>query len=429
MSIDMSRRGRRPATPVVPGDDRLRIAYLHYLSGADTALGHVEQFATAARRLGHEIEVHAMDLTPTDSARNGNARSRLSGALKRRFGRYLHEPKELLWNARYVRKETELLATLRPDVLLVRNHGFIASWAMAARRLGIPVALEMNAPVEEATLYHDEYMHVPWVPVQLERVKVRRADAITVVSSSLRRHVIERYGADPGKIVVAPNGADHDLFRSDVPPDPEVANGKPGVVIGFVGSFHKWHGTLLLARMIRAVAAARPSARFLLVGDGPEASDVRGLIAELGDRVIWLGRVPHARIPALVASLDIGVMPESNFYGSPLKVIEWMAAARAVVAPDYAPLRDVIDSNTHGLLFPPGDLQALTSSIIRLIDEPALRESLGRAASARVRAELSWTANAQRVVLACRAARQRFHGVTQPCAQVDTGIQWRESAP
>ena len=116
--------------------------------------------------------------------------------------------------------------------------------------------------------------------------------------------------------------------------------------------------------------------------------------------------------PGLVASLDVGVMPESNFYGSPLKVIEWMAAAKAVVAPSYAPLTDVIDHGVHGLLFAPGDLSSLVASVIQLIDEPHLRHSLGRAAAARVRAELTWTDNARRVLSACEAARQRHRQTT-----------------
>ena len=423
--VKMSPAATAQGTRTAPG--RLRIAYLHYLFGADTALGHVEQFAAAARRLGHQVDVRAMNLAPPDSHGNGDTQSTLRGALKRRFSRYLHEPKELFWNARYLAKETKLLSSLEPDVLLVRNQGFVASCAFVGRRLGIPMVLEMNAPVEESSLYFDEYAHVPWVPVQLERLKVRRADAITVVSSALKRHVIERYGAAPEKIVVVPNGADHDLFRSDRPPDLEIANGRPGVVIGFVGSFRKWHGTRLLTEMIRAVGALRPSARFVLVGDGPEAADVKRLIAELGDRVMWMGRVPHARVPGLVASLDIGVMPESNFYGSPLKVIEWMAAARAVVAPDYAPLREVIDDGVHGLLFPPGDASALTARVIQLIDHPFLRESLGWAAAARVRAELSWAENARRVLLACHAARERFHKTVPHHHQIDATPQRQRS--
>jgi glycosyltransferase involved in cell wall biosynthesis len=120
--------------------------------------------------------------------------------------------------------------------------------------------------------------------------------------------------------------------------------------------------------------------------------------------VTFLGRVPHERVPGLVGALDIGVMPESNFYGSPLKVIEWMAAAKAVVAPRYGPLVEVIDDGEHGLLFTPRDVEHLVAQVLRLVDEPALRAQVGARAAARVTRSLTWEHNAQRVLAACEEA-------------------------
>ena len=97
-------------------------------------------------------------------------------------------------------------------------------------------------------------------------------------------------------------------------------------------------------------------------------------------------------------------MPESNFYGSPLKVIEWMAAARAVVAPSYGPLEEVIDDGVQGLLFEPRNAEQLVAQILRLVDSRELREKLGAAAATRVTEGLTWEHNAQRVLDACREA-------------------------
>jgi hypothetical protein len=111
----------------------LRVAYLHYLLESDTAIGHVDQFAAAARRLGHRVDVHAMNLAVPRSDLANDSHSRLRTALTRGLRRYLHEPKELLGNAHYVARETRLLAKSRPDVLLVRNQGFIASCGVVGR--------------------------------------------------------------------------------------------------------------------------------------------------------------------------------------------------------------------------------------------------------------------------------------------------------
>jgi glycosyltransferase involved in cell wall biosynthesis len=228
---------------------------------------------------------------------------------------------------------------------------------------------------------------------------------VTVVSSTLKAMLVEAHGIPPDRVAVVPNGADLDRFRPDVRPDPGLA-WPPGTgpVIGFVGSFRRWHGTELLHRMITTVAAARPRTAFLLVGDGPERGAVQEATAALGHRVVMTGRVPHDRVPALTASFDIGVLPETLFYGSPLKVVEWMAAGRSVVAPGYPAMQDLFADGVHGLYFPPGDGASFASAVLRLVDDPALRARLGTAAALRAQSALSWVDNARRVIAACDLA-------------------------
>jgi glycosyltransferase involved in cell wall biosynthesis len=382
----------------------MRIAYLHYLTADDMALHHVRQFADAARGLGHTVDVHAMNFAASPGG-GGAEHSPLRARMKRRARRWLHDPKELIWNARYIARELRVLRAERPDVLLVRDHLPTVSCVPVARRLDLPLVLELNAPAAEVRLHPDGYVHLPWLPERLEAWKLRAADAVTVVSSSLKQYLTARYGIAADKIVVVPNGADVDAFRPDVAPDAAVVTGGP--VVGFVGSFQSWHGTGLFAALMQRVAAARPAARFVLVGDGPDAGLLRNAAASLGDRALFTGMVPHRRVPALVAALDVGVLPAADFYRCPLKVVEWMAAGRAVVAADHPPLRDLLTDGAEGVLFPPGDREALTAAVIGLIDDAGRRRAIGAAAAARVRAGLTWTHNAGRVIAACEAARQR----------------------
>ena len=383
----------------------MRIAYLHYLCAQDTARHHVTQFTAAAAELGAEVVVAAMNPVAGEEAVGADLslRRRARSAVKERCSRYLHEPKELVWNARYVARELKVLARLRPDVLLVRDHTPTASCVVVAHRLGLPLVIEFNSPADEAHLYLDEYWHVPVVGSWLEGLKLRHADAVTVVSTALRDHLIARHGVDAGKFAVVPNGGDTARFHPDVAPDAALPRGD-SPVIGFVGSFSRWHGTELLADMILAVGRARPKARFLLVGDGAERIGVTTAIASLGDRVLWTGSVPHERVPGLVAAMDVGVVPDAGFYMSPLKALEWMAAARALVAPDTGPLREIAEDGVHALLFRQRSRDDLVAAVLRLIDEPGVRRRLGDAAAARVRAELTWTDNARKVLAACERA-------------------------
>ncbi len=383
----------------------MHVAYLHYLYGQDTALHHVRQFAAAARELGHRVDVHAMNLAP---AGGGDGKTSLSGrlrrALKRRFSRYLHDPKELYWNLRYVRRELALLRPEPPDVLLVRNHHLGVSCVPVARRLGVPLVLEVNAPAAEARQYFGEYSHLGRLQEWTSRWKLRRADAVVVVSSALKSHLAARYRLDPERISVATNGADLERFRPETPPDPEFPRHEAEPRIGFVGSFQQFHGLDLLAGMTQRVAAARPAARFLFVGGGAGAERLRRRL-DLGDRAAFTGRVPHQRVPGLMASLDVGVLAEAAPYQCPLKLIELMAAGKAIVAPRHGPIEELVADGAEALLFEPRDLDALVSRVLEFADNLRLRRDLGRAAARRAHASLSWRDNAWQVLAACDGAR------------------------
>src|SRR5262245_10404097 len=170
-------------------------------------------------------------------------------ATKRVLSRYLHEPKELALNWRHLRREGSALAVRRPDVLLVRARMLTASFLVTARRLGLPLVLEVNAPVLESDVYKREYLHLPLVSTAIERWQLRAADAVTVVSSSLKSYLVERYRLPDDKVRVVPNGADVTRFRPDVTPEPiGWTDDGGGPVVGFIGSFQEFHGIDLLAR-------------------------------------------------------------------------------------------------------------------------------------------------------------------------------------
>ncbi len=388
----------------------MKISYLHYLYGQDTALHHVRQFAEGARELGHEVAVHSMNLAPPPAAAGAGAgrpslKQRLRAGLKRRFGRWLHDPKELWWNFEYTRRETRLVAADQPDVMLVRSQGLGISCVRVARKLNLPLVLEVNAPADETSTYlSHQYRHWKRLRQWAGRYKLQRADALFVVSGALKQYYLERHGLPAEKIFVVPNGADTARFRPDTPPDPEFPRETSRPRIGYVGSFQAWHALDLLGKVIETVGRERPQSRFLMVGAGEGVARLRAETTLGDDRLVFTGRVEHARVPGLVASLDIGLLAEAAYYQCPLKVVEWMAAGKAIVAPGYPPLHELIEDGQEGLLFPPGDLAAMQAALLRLVDDRELRERLGAAAARRAHSSLSWSDNARRVVEACSFA-------------------------
>ncbi len=378
----------------------MRILYLHYLQSSDTAMSHVRSFAAAARECGHEVVEQPLNphFESDDSGDGGSRRERLKDALRY----WLHEPKELLWNARYFLRERAQIASCQPDVLLVRDHNLTASALVSSRSAGVPLVLEMNAPALENKLFLRQYWHVPFAVGVLERLKVKRANRCLVVSGALRDHLVERHRASPERFRVVPNGADPERFSRSAG-ERETAQ-EDGVVVGFVGSFQPWHGTELLAQMIVEIGTRHPDVRFLLVGDGPDRDRVNDYVAKLGDRVEFTGSVAHDEVPDLVRRFDIGVVADAGFYMSPLKVFEWMSAEVAVVAPGLGPLHEVIDHEQQGLLFEAGSRDALVEAVDRLVMDGELRKRLGRSARQRILESLTWRHNAERVLDACLEA-------------------------
>jgi glycosyltransferase involved in cell wall biosynthesis len=265
----------------------------------------------------------------------------------------------------------------------------------AARTLGLPFTLEVNAPlVEEAARFRGLQDIDMWRA--RERKLLAEADRVVVVSRALRDHVLAA-GARPGAVRVVPNGVQVDLFRRG---DRVAIRSRFGLddalVVGFVGSLKPWHGVRLL---LEALPNLPSSYRLLIVGEGPEEAALKALSNRLGlgTRVLFTGAVPHAEVPAYLGAFDIGAAPfepMGGFYFSPLKVAEYLAAGLPVVASRQGDLPGLVGD--AGLLYEPGSLEALTRALRRLGEDHAMRRRLGRAAATRA-LSLDWEHVAARV--------------------------------
>jgi glycosyltransferase involved in cell wall biosynthesis len=121
----------------------------------------------------------------------------------------------------------------------------------------------------------------------------------------------------------------------------------------------------------------------------------------LSNRVIFTGSVPHDQIPAYLAAIDVAVAPYpalEDYYYSPLKLFEYMAMRRPVVASAIGQIAEVVDHQQNGWLYPPGDIDALRDALMLLATDPDLRDNLGVRARADVVAQHTWAQNAERLL-------------------------------
>ena len=276
-------------------------------------------------------------------------------------------------------------------------------WSFAgmeyARATGTPGLLELNAPLIEEQTEHRGLIDLPNAKRVAERV-LGAATALVAVSDEVAEH-FDTFAAAKGKISVVPNGVNPDQYPPDLKPS---LPAPPGTfTVGFVGSMKPWHGVTRLLEAFSRLHARFPETRLLLVGDGPGREQLVAEAASRGvDKVVqFTGAVSPCDVPGLLASMDVAVAPYpalANFYFSPLKVYEYMAAGLPIVASRVGQLENLIESEVTGLHVTPGDVAALAAALERIKCEPHLRARLGQAARTKVIRDHTWDAAVERIL-------------------------------
>jgi glycosyltransferase involved in cell wall biosynthesis len=181
--------------------------------------------------------------------------------------------------------------------------------------------------------------------------------------------------------------------------------------VGFVGSLKPWHGLNILAEGLSILIQKDPhhNIRLLVVGDGPEREK---LVTDLTDRNLldnteFTGKVEPSEIPGLLASMDVGVAPYpdlDDFYFSPLKIYEYMAAGLPVVASRSGDLPDLIQDGINGFLVAPGDSISLATVLSKLKSDRDLCLAVGSRARATVFQSHTWDINVRSILDLSRMA-------------------------
>lgn len=275
-------------------------------------------------------------------------------------------------------------------------------WARGRGSLGV---LEVNAPLVEEQAAHRGLVNALKAEETAARV-FGAAGTLVAVSAEVARY-LDSFPQARGRVHVVPNGVNADRFSLSERPSCPAPDGVFNV--GFLGTLKPWHGLPVLVEAFGLLHGRRPNTRLLVVGDGSERET---LVAELKARGLTgaahlTGAVAPEDVPGLLASMDACVAPYADapgFYFSPLKVYEYMAAGRAVVASRVGQLAELVRDGETGLLCEPGDPVALAAALGALMDDPGLRARLGRAARAHVLEHHTWGQAVRRILEAAGLA-------------------------
>jgi glycosyltransferase involved in cell wall biosynthesis len=389
-----------------PRQARLKILFHHRIASRDGQAVHMQELIAALRAEGHEVVLVGPEATSRQAFGGEIA---LVARLKTLLPRALYELLEMAYSVHAAPHLFRAYRRERPDAVYERYNLFMLAGLWLRRLTGVPLLLEVNAPILEERAEHDG-LALTRLARWCQHAVWRGADHVLPVTRVLAGYV-RAAGVPEDRICVIPNGSHPE--RLATAPDGATAKHRLGLdgrlVLGFTGFVRQWNR---LDRVLELIArdGKTLNLHLLLVGDGPARLALEALAADLevADRVTVTGVIQPDNITTHVAAFDIALIPGVTSYASPLKLFEYMALARPVIAPDTPNIREILADGEDALLFDPRDECAFAAAILRLARDQELRARLGATARAKLLARgLTWAHNAGRVAALIRSAEER----------------------
>ena len=272
------------------------------------------------------------------------------------------------------------------DIQIVSCHGYKADV------YGFLLKYLFRLPIRLLTIAHG------WIPSGvkmrfyyfIDKCVMRGFDKVVLVSGAQWRE-LGRFGMCREKVTIIPNAVHPKLL--DVSVDRSAARGALGVeedevVIGGVGRFSKEKAFATTITAVDELATQGHDVTLLLCGDGPERVALEQMVERIGGRVIFTGF--RSDVEQVYSALDL-FLSTSVTEGLPNTLLEAQAIGLPCIVSDIAGNNDVVIDGENGLLYPLGDISALVACVIRLLEQPELRDTVARGAKERVREHFSMT--------------------------------------
>jgi glycosyltransferase involved in cell wall biosynthesis len=288
------------------------------------------------------------------------------------------------------------------DILHERFNLLALGGAWASKKLGIPLVLEVNADLLEQRKFKGSperglrRLFAIWVT----RFCFKTAVKIICISTDLKDHLHRQWNIEAHKLAVLPIAADVEAFKPNH--NAERVKASLGLttepVVIWVGGFFPWHDLDLLLESFYQVLQKQPRAKLVLVGDGQTRPVVAKKIMRLGlgHAVIMPGAIAHTSVPEMVSIAEVAVVPAAPVpanrggTGTPLKLLEYMAAGKAIVATALNQAAEVIQDGQNGLLVEAGNVNGFAEAVLTLLNDPVKRDRLGQNARQHVVQKYSW---------------------------------------
>jgi glycosyltransferase involved in cell wall biosynthesis len=385
---------------------RLRILYHHRTQGRGAEGNHIVSIVTALREAGHEVDVVSPPgvdpfdtavTVPVDASKQpARGWSRLWRAISLHAPGFVFELAECAYNVPAYFALRRALRAKRYDVLFERYASYLVAGVLAARAAGCRFVLEVNDV--SGVAFRVRPQHMPRLCERVERWLLARCDLTHAVSSYLGDRLVER-GVHP----------DREEMRAHF----GLAD---ALVVGFAGWFVAWDRLDFMLDVFGQVRDRHPNLKLCLVGDGPPARELveRTRGTPLEGAIVLTGAVPRANVYDHIQMFDIGFLPHSNLFGSPVVMFEMMGLRVPLLMPALPPILDVHREGDTALLFPPLDAACAVAMLTELVESSELREALAERAYLKLNAAHTWLHTANRIMSAMEPAGMAATGAAVP---------------
>ncbi len=378
----------------------MRILYHHRTQAEDAQGVHIYEMINAFRKLGHTVDL--VSLVDWESDRSEKTKGKRWEFVAKIVPNFVYELMEMAYNIVGYRLISRQIRHQKPDFIYERYslNTFCGIWA--SKRYGIPLILEVNAP-----LYHEQKKYEKLTFEKFAGFSERwicSNSSKTIVVSSPMKKILSEEGVLEEHIVVMSNGINPDNFHPEIKGASvrrhhNIKDDK--IIFGFIGWFRPWHGLDMILEIFKEDRLYDKNAHLILVGDGPAYESLHTYAEkhDLLNAVTFSGPVERRDVPKYIAAFDIALQPSVTTYASPMKIFEYMAMGKGVVAPRQDNICEILTDGIDALLFEPENKESLKDALNTLLNKKDMGRTLGRNACETIHSEkYFWITNAERSV-------------------------------
>lgn len=370
---------------------------------------HQRETINAMKKLGHEVILVVLGGTEQLNVENYHQSLASPGFAKRLLRKIipiaaLNALKDILLLRHDSRAAQELKRAIelhKPDLVYERGEYLQNKGCLVAAKLGVRHFLEINSPCVEEMRHFEGPNLLHFLGFLKEKSKIKHTNHIFVVSTALKEYIQKKYRPISG-ITVIPNCINP---NKNIPSDLEIlelkkaSNIEGKFVFGFVGSIFPHHGIDKLIDAFQAVIAKYSEARLLIVGGGNLLEDFKIRAQEKLPKGTYLftGKVPHKDVLKYIGAFNVAVMPDSNWYGSPVKILEYGLLKKSIIAPNNGPLNDLMETEIDGILVSEG-VESLALAMMWAIENIDEMSKMGEHFYHKILMKYTWEKQAQTIL-------------------------------